>query len=222
MTPAGISTAMPAAAPRSQAWTYRSITGIDRSSATVRPSGVSITRARSASRSTSRACTTVPRQNPAGVTFDKIAGTGHVRPGGLLALHDADPDLDRGREMTEQITNGPAGTRRWPLPVVFAEPGEDGGEEVESLIEEFSGSAAHRSPLIVWCSSLTDRHSPANSSRRAGSSSRLLVRETGRRSSVLAELIAVEHEALPAQQDLVPVDQDLLGGFGYGLLGCCL
>src|SRR6266487_4388942 len=178
MTPAGISTAMPAAAPRSQAWTYRSITGIDRSSATVRPSGVSITRARSASRSTSRACTTVPRQNPAGSPSTRSPGR--------------------------------------------ATSGEDGGEEVESLIEEFSGSAAHRSPLIVWCSSLTDRHSPANSSRRAGSSSRLLVRETGRRSSVLAELIAVEHEALPAQQDLVPVDQDLLGGFGYGLLGCCL
>ncbi len=84
-----------------------------------------------------------------GVTFDKFAGTGRVRPRGRPALHGADPDPNRGREVAEQIASGPAGTRRWPLPVVSAELGEDGGEEVESLIQELSGSTAHRSPPIA-------------------------------------------------------------------------
>jgi hypothetical protein len=84
-----------------------------------------------------------------GVTFDKIAGTGHVRPRGLPALHNAHPDPDRGDEVTEQVASGPAGTRRRPLPVIFAEPGDDAGEEVESSIQELSGQAAHRSPPRV-------------------------------------------------------------------------
>ena len=58
-----------------------------------------------------------------------------ARPCGLLVLHDADRDSDRGHQVTEQITDGPAGTGRGPLPVIVAQPGEDGGEEVKSLIQ---------------------------------------------------------------------------------------
>jgi hypothetical protein len=86
---------------------------------------------------------------PGGVTFDKVTGAGRVRPDGRPALHDAHSDPHRGRKVTDQIASGPAGTRRWSLPVVVADLGNDGGEEVESVIQELSGSAAHRSPPMV-------------------------------------------------------------------------
>ena len=58
--------------------------------------------------------------------------------------------------MTEQISSGPAGTRRWPLPVIVTEPGDDGSEEVESSVQEFTGSAAHQVAFHAWQSAVSD------------------------------------------------------------------
>jgi hypothetical protein len=58
--------------------------------------------------------------------------------------------------VTEQISSGPAGTRRWPLPVIFTEPDDDGSEEVESSVQEFTGSAAHQVAFHAWQSAASD------------------------------------------------------------------
>jgi hypothetical protein len=110
------------------AGTYKSITGITRASATVRPRESHHQGQVGGAEYLSGLCHDATPE-PGGVTVDKVAGTGHLRPRGRLALHHADREPDRGREVAEQVARGPAGTRRWPLPVAFAEPGEDGGEK---------------------------------------------------------------------------------------------
>ena len=64
-----------------------------------------------------------------------------------------------------------AGTRRWPLPVIFTEPGDDGSEEVESLVQEFTGSAAHQVAFHVWQSAVSDVCAVQSSQLFAGAQS---------------------------------------------------
>ena len=112
-------------AARSQAWTYRSITGIARASATV------------AERAFHRSSQVGVRQHVLGpkdrvspeldgVTFDQITGPSWVRPAGFDALHHADRGPDRACEVTQQVAGGPASARRGALPVGLDDLDQDG------------------------------------------------------------------------------------------------
>ena len=74
------------------------------------------------------------------VTFDQITGPSWVRPAGFDALHHADRGPDRACEVTQQVAGGPASARRGALPVGLDDLGQDGGEEVESLVEQLCGA----------------------------------------------------------------------------------